>query len=195
MRPLFYHNRCVFFCVLKDKPTFLSEPIRRGINFTTKSIWRTIYSCDGLCRKTKFYYIFDQWIFGILHENIISNQSDEIVRLTGDVWAMYGRCMGNWYWEGFQNCTYPKYTSPKYTSPKYYRNSYFIDLIFRQGHMQNFDLWIKSKTSFICLTLLSPPISEVDQKSYPGVYVNANCLYSLLLSVTQTLWKLLILNN
>ena len=84
-------------------------------------------------------------------------------------------------------CSVDMGVAPKYTSPKYYRNPYFIDLIYRPGHMQNFDLWIKSKTSFICLTLLPPPISAVDQKLYSGVYVNVNCLYSLLLSVTQTL--------
>ena len=38
--------------------------LRGGTNFTTKSIRRRIYSCDRLCRKLKFYHIFEQWIFG-----------------------------------------------------------------------------------------------------------------------------------
>jgi len=39
--------------------TQISNRIRDGINFATKSIWKRIYSCDGLCSKHKFYYIFE----------------------------------------------------------------------------------------------------------------------------------------
>ena len=35
-----------------------------GIFFTTKSIWRRIYSCDRICRKLLFYYIFEFSGFG-----------------------------------------------------------------------------------------------------------------------------------
>ena len=44
--------------------TFSKNHIREGTHFTTKSIRRRIYSCDGLCKKLLFYYIFEKWIFG-----------------------------------------------------------------------------------------------------------------------------------
>ena len=33
------------------------------INYTTKSIWKRILSCDGLCSKHKLYYIFEPFGF------------------------------------------------------------------------------------------------------------------------------------
>ena len=39
--------------------------VRGRINFATKSIWKRIYSCDGLCRKHKFCHIFEP--FSILY--------------------------------------------------------------------------------------------------------------------------------
>ena len=56
-----------FAMILLTLPHF--SWIRGGINFTPKSIWRRIYSCDGLCRKHKFYCIFEP---SLIHSKMIS---------------------------------------------------------------------------------------------------------------------------
>ena len=53
--------------------TQISNRIRDGINFATKSIWKRIYSCDGLCSKHKFCHIFEPLcILYFLSETLIT---------------------------------------------------------------------------------------------------------------------------
>ena len=39
--------------------------------------WKRIYSCDGLCKKTHFYRIFDQWNI-IIPPNFSNNQKSNV---------------------------------------------------------------------------------------------------------------------
>ena len=61
----------------------ITDIVRGGINFATKSIWKRIHSCDGVCRKHKFCHIFEP--FYILY---FLSSKPRVIRNELKIWIM-----------------------------------------------------------------------------------------------------------
>ena len=56
--------REVLWFIIYEMPQKACERYGRVQIILHKVKWKRIYSCDGLCKKPKLYYTFDQCIFG-----------------------------------------------------------------------------------------------------------------------------------
>ena len=70
-------------CTLGATGVYRSIYGRGGINFATKSIWKRIYSRDGVCWKHKFCHIFEP--FYILY---FLSSKPRVMRNESKIWVM-----------------------------------------------------------------------------------------------------------